>query len=102
MLSSIRYSRADETHIFAVPEESLNDSEKLTERERDVAELAAKGLHNSEDAALYTEQANKLAEPVGEPVAVPDEEGGAAKSARTASVQKKARPSRSRPRRGPG
>ena len=54
------------------------------------AAMMAKGLHNSEDAALYTEQANKLAEPVGEPVAVPDEEDGAAKSARTASVQKKA------------
>ena len=66
------------------------------------AAMMAKGLHNSEDAALYTEQANKLAEPVGEPVAVPDEEGGAAKSARTASVQKKAQTVAKSTPKGPG
>ncbi len=46
----IHYSRADETHIFSLPEEGINDAEKLTERERDVAELAAEGFHNHEIA----------------------------------------------------
>ena len=47
----IRYTRADESHIFAVLEEVPELAEELTKREREVAELAAKGLHNPEIAA---------------------------------------------------
>jgi len=48
----ISYSRADESHIFAMLEEGLHDDmEKLTDREREIAELAAKGLHNNEIAS---------------------------------------------------
>ena len=48
----ISYSRADESHIFAMLEEGLHDdTEKLTDREREIAELAAKGLHNNEIAS---------------------------------------------------
>jgi len=47
----IRYTRADESHIFADLEEVPELTEELTPREREVAELAAAGLHNSEIAA---------------------------------------------------
>ena len=46
----IRYTRADESHIFAMLEEVPELSEELTTREREVAELAAKGLRNAEIA----------------------------------------------------
>ena len=47
----IRYSRSDESHIFAMLEEGLKEQETLTDRERAVAELAAEGLHNYEIAS---------------------------------------------------
>ena len=47
----ISYSRSDESHIFAMLEETLKEEpEQLTDRERSVAELAAEGLHNNEIA----------------------------------------------------
>ena len=46
----IRYTRADESHIFAMLEEVPELTEALTKREREVAELAAKGLRNPEIA----------------------------------------------------
>jgi len=47
----IRYNRADESRIFAMLEDQAEENEEeLTEREREVAELAAKGLHNKEIA----------------------------------------------------
>jgi len=46
----IRYTRADESHIFAMLDEVPELQEELTTREREVAELAAKGLRNPEIA----------------------------------------------------
>ena len=46
----IRYTRADESHIFAMLDEVPELQEELTIREREVAELAAKGLRNPEIA----------------------------------------------------
>ena len=51
----IRYTRADESHIFAMLEEvpelkEMTDMNELTEREQEVAELAAKGYRNHEIA----------------------------------------------------
>ena len=46
----IRYTRADESHIFAMLDEVPELREELTRREREVAELAAKGLRNPEIA----------------------------------------------------
>ena len=46
----IRYTRADESHIFAMLDEVPELQEELTPREREVAELAAKGLRNPEIA----------------------------------------------------
>ena len=47
---NIRYTRADESHIFAMPDEVPEMQEELTKREREAAELAAKGLRNAEIA----------------------------------------------------
>ncbi len=46
----ISYTRADESHIFAMLEEAPELREELTAREREVAELAAKGMRNAEIA----------------------------------------------------
>ena len=46
----IRYTRADESHIFEVLEDLPQAHEELTEREREVASLAASGLRNHEIA----------------------------------------------------
>lgn len=47
----IRYTRADESRIFAMLEEVPEWKDHLTRKEREVAELAAQGLRNSEIAA---------------------------------------------------
>lgn len=46
----IRYTRADESHIFAVLDEVPELKETLTDRESEVARLAAEGLRNPEIA----------------------------------------------------
>ncbi len=46
----IRYTRADESHIFEMIDEVPEMDEPLTEREREVASLAAEGMHNPEIA----------------------------------------------------
>ncbi len=48
----IRYTRADESHIFAMLDEVPGLQDELTKREREAAELAAKGLHNAEIAEV--------------------------------------------------
>jgi LuxR family maltose regulon positive regulatory protein len=46
----VRYTRADESHIFAMLDEVTELKEELTAREREVAQLAAQGLRNTEIA----------------------------------------------------
>ncbi|MCR5799862.1 MAG: LuxR C-terminal-related transcriptional regulator [Lachnospiraceae bacterium] len=46
----VKYSRADETHMFDMLEAAAETTDTLTERERKVAELAAKGMRNNEIA----------------------------------------------------
>ena len=56
----IRYTRADESHIFAMLEAEPELSEELTAREREVAELAAKGLRNAEIAEALSISENTV------------------------------------------
>ena len=46
----IHYTRADESRIFAMLDDVPELKESLTDREREVAELAARGMRNSEIA----------------------------------------------------
>ena len=48
----IHYTRADESRIFAMLDDVPELKEALTDREREVAELAARGLRNHEIARL--------------------------------------------------
>ena len=48
----IHYTRADESRIFAMLDDVPELKESLTGREREVAELAAHGMHNSEIAKM--------------------------------------------------
>ena len=56
----IRYTRADESHIFAMLSEVPELREELTVREREVAELAAKGLRNQEIAQMLSISENTV------------------------------------------
>ena len=48
----IRYTRAEESRVFAMLEEGPECTETLTDREREIAGLVASGLRNSEIAGL--------------------------------------------------
>ena len=47
---NIRYTKADESRIFAMINTLPDQAEELSEREREVAELVAQGFHNKEIA----------------------------------------------------
>ena len=50
----IHYTRAEESRIFSMLEKNPDKMEELTQREQEVAQLVAKGMHNKEiAAALY-------------------------------------------------
>ena len=46
----LNYTRAEESRIFAMLEDAPERTEELTDREREIAELVARGLRNSEIA----------------------------------------------------
>ena len=56
----IHYTRADESHIFAMLDEVPELQEELTPREREVAELAAKGMRNPEIAEMLNISENTV------------------------------------------
>ena len=56
----MKYTRADESHIFAMLDEVPETHDDLTRREREIAELAAKGLRNSEIARTLSISENTV------------------------------------------